>query len=50
MFTIAHKFGVRISQLKEWNQLIDKKPLQPRQKLIVVINVINSNMNLKYIL
>ncbi|WP_190600168.1 LysM peptidoglycan-binding domain-containing protein [Candidatus Vesicomyidisocius sp. SY067_SCS001] len=42
--TIAHKFGVRISQLKKWNQLIDEQPLQPRQKLIVIINVINSNI------
>ncbi|BBB22893.1 membrane-bound lytic murein transglycosylase D [Abyssogena phaseoliformis symbiont OG214] len=42
--TIAHKFGVRVSQIRQWNQLTAKKPLQPKQKLTIIVNVVNSNM------
>lgn len=41
---IAHKFGVQIGQLKKWNQLTGRKPLQPKQRLIIIVNVVNSNM------
>ncbi len=42
--TVAHKFGVHVSQIREWNQLTTKKPLQPKQKLTIIVNVVNSNM------
>jgi membrane-bound lytic murein transglycosylase D len=40
---IANKFGVNVGQLKQWNKLNDK-PLQPRQKLTIMVNIINTNM------
>ncbi len=42
--TIAKKFKVKVNDLKAWNQLDSKKPLQPGQKLKVIVNVINSKM------
>lgn len=41
--TIAAKFGVSIKQIKQWNRLTNK-PLQPGQKLAIIVNVINSKM------
>ena len=41
--TIAAKFGVSVLQIKQWNKL-DDSPLQPRQKLIIMVNVVNSKM------
>ncbi|MCH9745589.1 MAG: LysM peptidoglycan-binding domain-containing protein [Proteobacteria bacterium] len=41
--TIAAKFGVSVKQIKQWNQLTNK-PLQPGQKLTIIVNVINSKM------
>jgi membrane-bound lytic murein transglycosylase D len=40
---IANKFGVNVRQLKQWNKLNDK-PLQPRQKLTIMVNIVNTNM------
>jgi len=40
---IAAKFGVSVLQIKKWNKLTDK-PLQPRQKLTIMVNVMNTNM------
>jgi membrane-bound lytic murein transglycosylase D len=42
--TIARKFKVSVSNLKSWNKLDSKKPLQPGQKLKIIVNVINSKM------
>mgnify|MGYP000019866575 FL=1 len=42
--TIAAKFKVSVSDLKLWNNLNDKKPLQIGQKLKIIVNVINSKM------
>ncbi|HIG89303.1 MAG TPA: LysM peptidoglycan-binding domain-containing protein [Candidatus Thioglobus sp.] len=41
---IASKFKVSVSDLKSWNKLDDKKPLQIGQKLKIIVNVINSKM------
>ncbi|QKQ23687.1 hypothetical protein HUE58_00370 [Candidatus Ruthia endofausta] len=41
MSIIAHKFGAHVSQVRKWKQLTTKKPLQPKQKLTIVVN---SNM------
>ena len=41
--TIAGKFGVSVAKLKSWNKL-KEKPLQPGQRLKIIVNVINSNM------
>jgi membrane-bound lytic murein transglycosylase D len=41
--TIAAKFGVSVVQIKQWNGL-DNKPLQPGQRLTIMVNVINSKM------
>ena len=41
---IAHKFDVSVEDLKLWNNIDIVKPIQPGQKLIVVVNVINSEM------
>ncbi len=40
---IAAKFGVTVLQIKRWNQL-DNKPLQPGQKLTIMVNIMNTNM------
>ena len=40
---IAAKFGVSVLQIKQWNKLSDK-PLQPGQKLTIMVNVINTKM------
>jgi membrane-bound lytic murein transglycosylase D len=40
---IANKFGVNVEQIKQWNKLNDK-PLQPRQKLTIMVNIVNTNM------
>ncbi len=40
---IANKFNVSVSQLKSWNQL-GNKPLQPGQKLTIMVNVINTKL------
>jgi membrane-bound lytic murein transglycosylase D len=40
---IAKKFGVRVGQIKQWNDLSNKH-LQPGKKLIIMVNVINSKM------
>ncbi|WPE16905.1 LysM peptidoglycan-binding domain-containing protein [Candidatus Thioglobus autotrophicus] len=40
---IALKFGVSVKQIKHWNQL-SNKPLQPGQRLTIMVNVINSKM------
>jgi membrane-bound lytic murein transglycosylase D len=42
--TIAKKFNVGIHDLKSWNQLDIKKPLQIGQKLKIIVNVVNSKM------
>jgi membrane-bound lytic murein transglycosylase D len=42
--TIASKFKVRVNDLKKWNKLDIKRPLQPGQKLKIIVNVINSKM------
>ena len=42
--TIANKFKVRVNDLKKWNNLDIKRPLQPGQKLKIIVNVINSKM------
>ena len=41
---IAQKFKVSVAQLKTWNQLDIDKPLKIGQKLIVIVNIVNSNM------
>lgn len=41
---IASKFKVSVANLRLWNKLDSKKPLQPGQKLKIVVNVINSKM------
>lgn len=40
---IARKFGTHVSALKQWNKL-SNKPLQPGQKLKIIVNVVNSKM------
>ncbi|MEO1940404.1 MAG: LysM domain-containing protein, partial [Candidatus Thioglobus sp.] len=40
---IAAKFGVTVLQIKRWNQLANK-PLQPGQKLTIMVNIMNTNM------
>jgi len=40
---IATKFGVTVLQIKQWNQLANK-PLQPGQKLTIMVNIMNTNM------
>ena len=42
--TIARRFKVSVSNLKSWNKLDSKKPLQPGQKLKIIVNVINTKM------
>ena len=42
--TIAKKFNVGVHDLKSWNQLDIKKPLQIGQKLKIIVNVVNSKM------
>jgi membrane-bound lytic murein transglycosylase D len=42
--TIARRFKVSVSNLKSWNKLDGKKPLQPGQKLKIIVNVINTKM------
>lgn len=37
---IADKFKVRVSELRKWNQLQNKKYLQPGQKLTVIVDVV----------
>lgn len=41
---IAHKFRVRMRDVRQWNRLKINQPLQPGQKLKLIINVINSTM------
>ncbi|TEU20915.1 MAG: LysM domain-containing protein, partial [Gammaproteobacteria bacterium] len=41
---IAKKFNVSVGNLKSWNQLDVKKPLQIGQKLKITVNVVNSKM------
>jgi len=41
---IASKFKVSVANLRLWNKLDNKKPLQPGQKLKIIVNVINSKM------
>jgi LysM repeat protein len=33
-----------VNDLKKWNKLDIKRPLQPGQKLKIIVNVINSKM------
>ncbi len=42
--SIAAKFNVSVNDLKSWNKLDAKKPLQIGQKLKIIVNVINSKM------
>ncbi|MCS5588743.1 MAG: LysM peptidoglycan-binding domain-containing protein [Candidatus Thioglobus sp.] len=42
--TIANKFNVRVNDLKKWNKLEIKRPLQPGQRLKIIVNVVNSKM------
>lgn len=37
---IANRFSVKVSDLKKWNHIGDKKYLQPGQKLTVIVDVI----------
>jgi membrane-bound lytic murein transglycosylase D len=41
---IANKFDVTIEDIKIWNNIDIERPLQPGQKLTIVVNVINSQM------
>ena len=41
---IAKKFKVSVAQLKAWNQLDINQPLKIGQKLIVIVNIVNSNL------
>jgi membrane-bound lytic murein transglycosylase D len=42
--TIAYKFDVSTKELKLWNNIDNDKPIQPGQKLKIVVNIINSEM------
>lgn len=37
---IANRFNVKIAELKKWNNIGSKKYLQPGQKLMIIVNVI----------
>jgi membrane-bound lytic murein transglycosylase D len=37
---IAHKFGVRVSQLLKWNKLFIKKPLKIGKKLKIIKSIV----------
>ena len=41
---IAKKFKVSVAQLKAWNRLDINKPLKIGEKLIVIVNIVNSNL------
>ncbi|MDC0198427.1 LysM peptidoglycan-binding domain-containing protein [Candidatus Thioglobus sp.] len=42
---IAQKYKVKVSQIREWNNLNKKDVLQPGDKLTITINVVNSNLS-----
>ena len=42
---IAQKFKVKVSQIRDWNDLNETDILQPGDKLTITINVVNSNLS-----
>ena len=42
---IAQKYKVKVSQIRDWNNLNEKDVLQPGDKLTITINVVNSNLS-----
>ena len=42
---IAQKYKVKVSQIRDWNNLNEKDVLQPGDKLTIKINVVNSNLS-----
>ena len=42
---IAQKYKVKVSQIRDWNNLNEKDVLQPGDKLSITINVVNSNLS-----
>ena len=42
---IAQKYKVKVSQIRDWNDLNEKDILQPGDKLTITINVVNSNLS-----
>jgi len=42
---IAQKYKVKVSQIRDWNNLNERDVLQPGDKLTITINVVNSNLS-----
>jgi len=42
---IAQRYKVKVSQIRDWNNLNEKDILQPGDKLTITINVVNSNLS-----
>ncbi len=42
---IAQRYKVKVSQIRDWNDLNEKDILQPGDKLTITINVVNSNFS-----
>ena len=42
---IAQKYKVKVSQIRDWNDLNETDILQPGDKLTITINVVNSNLS-----
>jgi membrane-bound lytic murein transglycosylase D len=42
---IAQRYKVKVSQIRDWNDLNEKDILQPGDKLTITINVVNSNLS-----
>ena len=42
---IAQKYKVKVSQIRDWNDLNETYILQPGDKLTITINVVNSNLS-----
>ena len=42
---IAQRYKVKVSQIRDWNNLNEKDILQPGDKLTITINIVNSNLS-----
>jgi membrane-bound lytic murein transglycosylase D len=42
---IAQRYKVKVSQIRDWNDLNETDILQPGDKLTITINVVNSNLS-----
>ncbi|MBT6771741.1 MAG: LysM peptidoglycan-binding domain-containing protein, partial [Thiotrichales bacterium] len=42
---IAHKYKVKVSEIRAWNDLNEGYILQPGDKLTITIDVVNSNLS-----